>query len=59
MTYDDMVKQCGITVEHNVATAPSPPPTLWLADPDAWRLYAGVEVEPVQDRFIEREMIKL
>lgn len=44
---------------HVDLATPTPPPTLWLADADAWRLYAGVEVEPVQDRFIEREMIKL
>lgn len=24
-----------------------PPPTLWKADPDGWRLYAEIDIEPV------------
>lgn len=49
--YDQYLKQCGVGLppEPFAFIDPSPivpPPTLWLADPDSWALYAGVEVEP-------------
>lgn len=48
---DQMAAQCGVELPPepfslvDLAT-PTPPPTLWLSDPESWRLYAPDVYDP-------------